>query len=175
MTIYRSDVFAKDENGGEVFKELTKLLTASSKKTIEEVLSEYKKDAGLESISIDESEEKICVASIKNISCRHIEYKIASSIYELLKSHPEAIKDIESFCFHSGGNKSLHSIIHFLREQFGKEDISYSDKDLIKIINELKAKHKSECPEQKSYDAGVIGTQNSEDDMSADYYSNSHK
>jgi hypothetical protein len=88
-------------------------------------------------------------------------------------SNPEVIQDIESFCSCSGGHKSLHSIILAMREKLGREDISYTDPDLIAFINKCKAKHQQSCSQDhQHFEAGQVGTQKDDhnEDRVADYF-----
>ena len=87
--------------------------------------------------------------------------------------NPEVVQDIESFCSCSGGHKSLHSIILSLREKLGREDISYTDPELIAFINKCKAKHQQSCSQDhRHFEAGQVGTQKDDhnEDRVADYF-----
>jgi len=105
-------------------------------------------------------------ANIRPLSIRHAKELDAVS---LITNDPKIVQDIESLCEHSGGTKNTHSIINYLREKLGK-DISYSDKDLAKYIEDVKKKY-MEQTEDLNNDVGRIGLDNEEnpDDAAADY------
>lgn len=91
-------------------------------------------------------------------------------------NNPDACRDIESYCSCSGGHKSPHAIILALREKLGREDISYTDPELIKFIEDHLAKHKQTCPSNKlQFEVGQVGTQKSDsyEDQVADYFKHS--
>jgi hypothetical protein len=84
-----------------------------------------------------------------------------------------ACADIESFCSCSGGHKSPLSIILSLREKLGREDISYTDPELLAFINKCKAKHQQSCSQDhQHFEAGQVGTQKDDhnEDRVADYF-----
>ena len=184
MSIERSDIYIKSESGGEVFEELAKLLSKTSSdaatqellsainnkrmETVNDIVARYKKETGLD-IVLSEDDSVVKTASViqKFVSKRH---KIAQ---HPILSDVDACKDIESFCQCSGGHKSIHAIIHALREKLGREDISYTDPALVKFIEDCQAKHKETCPNhEKSFEVGQIGTVNEDnhEDQTADYF-----
>lgn len=108
------------------------------------------------------------------ISKRHIQ-KISSrvvsaSLADIFQKHPEIVKDIDSLCQHSGGHKSLHSILNFLRDKLGPELISFSDEELIKYIENKKSQYTVD-PHTPSYEAGLVGVQDQDySDNQAEYF-----
>lgn len=189
MTFSREDIYAPAESGGEVFKELmilleknsnnqslTKTIVEKKLETIDDVVAKYREETGLDNVLSDKEEQHKKIASFKSTKYISIRHKKASESLTLIEKHPEIIKDIESICIHSGGTKSLHSIINYLQEKLGKENISHSDENLIKFIEKKLNEHKEdEC--NTNFEAGKIGLENENNpiDTIADYANNAAK
>jgi hypothetical protein len=186
MAIERSDEFIRSESGGETFQELFRLLTAQPNtqdllnaingkrtETVESLVQSYREQVGLDLITADEAELEVKTASIKKakpISQRH---KLAEpKVLILLQQDPALLGEVESLCTHSGGHKSNHALIDLLRERLGKDDVSLSDPELHKFLDELKTRVKQPV-EHHHHDPGAVGTRsNSTEDNAADYHGN---
>ena len=90
--------------------------------------------------------------------------------FSKIKQDPQAADDVRSLCEHSGGTKNTHAIISFLRGKLGKELIQYSDKDLVKYIEDTKKMYREDT-EAPSLDVGRVGvdTEDNPEDNEADY------
>jgi hypothetical protein len=191
MTISRSDLFPPSESGGEVFEELAKLLSKEAhpntvqellnaisnkrSESVSDVVARYREETGLDLV-LSENEVTVKTASpgpkneARFLSKRQ---KTASEAPTSILTDPKIVKDIESLCSCSGGHKSLHAIIESLRSTNHRNDISYTDPELNKFIEECQAKHKESCPDDSAdtFEVGQIGTQQSNDeDRVADYF-----
>lgn len=113
-------------------------------------------------------EVKMSKALFRPLSIRHAHDH--SIIIDKIENDPEVMRDIESFCQHSGGFKSTISIINFLRKKFPNDLISFTDKGLIAYIDKIKESHKAESG-KTSLDVGSVGTRSEDnnDDNIADY------
>lgn len=106
---------------------------------------------------------------MRKISKRH---QLISKRAGVLELHPDIKKIIDSYCHNTGGTKSIHSIISFLRDRFGNE-IKFNDDELKKYIESRKAHFRTHHEEFNAEDVGKVGTEpsnNYADDV-ADYYS----
>jgi ATP-dependent DNA ligase len=90
----------------------------------------------------------------------------------VLDLHPDVKKIIDSYCHNTGGTKSVHSIISFLRDRFGNE-IKFNDEELKKYIEDRKAHFHTHHESFNAEDVGKVGTESSNeyDDSTADYFS----
>ena len=111
-----------------------------------------------------------CVAAkeTKTLSIRQAQMR-DKSVVEIVEADPNLIAAIESFCKHSGGHKSIHTIIEYLRERLG-DIVSYNDDGLKEYIDGVKSKYKVD-KEDGCVDPGAIGTErtNQYTDNTADY------
>jgi enoyl reductase-like protein len=189
--VSRSDIYPRSESGGEVFQELERLLSDQSKtatpiqdllnvinnkrsENVSDVVARYREETGLGLVQ-SENETTIKTAAFEE---KEVKSKFLSKRHKIASSHPvlsnaDACKDIESFCSCSGGHKSLHAIIHALREKLGREDLSYTDPELIKFIEDCQAKHKETCSDGlRNFEAGQVGThqESHDEDQIADYF-----
>jgi len=120
----------------------------------------------------DKSTKEVKMASFRSLSVRHAETK---NIVSIITNDPELKKAIDSFCEHSGGHKSTHSMIQYLREKLGHELVRFSDKDLIAYIEDKKKGCKHLTTEE-DIDVGRVGIDENDyhDDDVADYVSHSN-
>lgn len=106
----------------------------------------------------------------KPLSIRHANEQ-TESIVKQIKNNPELQNAIDSHCKHSGGTKSIHSLIYFLRNLLDK-DVSFTDDELIEYLKDRK-NHFSDGTTQESNfsDVGRVGTDANEefDDEIADF------
>lgn len=114
-------------------------------------------------------EVKMAKSSFRPLSIRHAEEKI--DIVSVIEQNPELKAAIDSFCEHTGGTKSTHSIINFLRNMLGNEIIKFTDEDLIKYIENHKKSRKTSPAKKDNLDVGRIGIDSGEEfnDDTADY------
>lgn len=184
--VSRNDIYVRSEKGPSWFEEFLRSMaeqqpstvqdimsTISDKKaeTVESVVSKYREQVGLDSLA-DESIEEIQIktASFKPLSIRHASMGETKSIVSDLDNNPELLKAIDSLCQHSGGTKSTVAILSKLRDNFGKELVSFSDGDLKEYIEGRKAKFKVPT-EDDTIDLGLLEQDYREefDDEIADY------
>jgi hypothetical protein len=193
MAISRSDIYAKDERGGDWFQEflcslagqssnmqeILEAITGQHGKSVQSIVQQYRKDVGLDIVggledeqvkeaSVKNTEVKMSQASFRPLSIRHAQDH--SSIIDMIEKDPKAVRDIESHCRGSGGFKSTISIINIIRKMFPDELISFTDKDLVAYIERIKDSHKAESGKVDIADVGAgtrIGDNN--DDNAADY------
>lgn len=106
----------------------------------------------------------------KPLSTRHANLEKQKNVVDIIENDPELKNDIVSLCRHSGGNKSIHSIIDRIREKLGRDLVSYSDSSLIDYINKIKEDFKEPRNKDNS-DIGMVGTESEEspEDNAADY------
>ena len=174
MSFTRSDDFMKPEKGGEWFddllkqlatttdQEITSIITGTQMETVESLTEKYKEQVGLNLIAKEES--KVITASVKNkpLSKR-------AEVKKSIKDLPQVQQAVDSFCQHTGGTKSTHSIINNLRKMLGKENVSYTDQELLDYINERKKQFYTSDKEDMSHDIGAAGTDKNYTDDAADY------
>lgn len=189
--ITRSDVYARDEKGPAWFSDflynfaqsqespqptILDAITSKKGETVQGVVNKYREMVGLDALAEIEEElgGKVATASAP-ISIRQAKEKDKKEVVLIIEEdQPELKSDIESLCEHSGGHKDTHAIIKFLRDELGSELVSFSDKDLIDYINDIKGKYVSDTDEQRA-DMGRVGTDDEvkrEDDV-ADYVAHS--
>jgi hypothetical protein len=145
-------------------------------KTVENVVKDYRNQVGLDKVNANEDdgdnpECKKSKASFRPLSKRHaMQLNQTPSVVLVIKEDPQLEKDVDSLCRHSGGTKSTHSIIQFLREKLGEDRVSYTDDELKKYIEDNKSKYKIDV-DDSDFDVGLVGVVDlSEyDDDVADY------
>ena len=95
------------------------------------------------------------------------------SIVLLIKQDPSMVKAIDSFCEHSGGTKNTHSIINFIRNKLSKDRVSYTDKELLKYIEDRKKAFMKDDvepdPDKDIGEAGLSSVKEDYGDSVADY------
>lgn len=169
--ISRSDTYEKSESGGSWFEEFLRIckdkdqvldnVINKKSESISEVVQQYREMVGLDLIKT------------ANTKYNFISIRQANKIN--LDDYPEIKKIIDSFCMNSGGTKSVHSIINYLRTKMGNDVIRFSDEDLIKYIEERREHYRDYNNENESSanDVGKVGIEpdNDYDDNVADYYS----
>jgi len=183
--VSRSDVFVRDERGGEWFdeflrsmaeknpstvQEVMNIITDKKGQTVESVVQSYREQVGLDALSQEDTGgEQVKKAHFRPLSIRHAKMGPAESSLPKLKGNPEIMKDIDSMCEHSGGTKNTLSIMNFLRDRYGKELVSFSDQELRDYIEQRKKRFYNESDEV--YDVGLVGQERHEDfeDDIADY------
>lgn len=125
---------------------------------------------GFHRIRPDKSPKEVKMkTAIRKISIRQVE-----NIIDVLNNNPELKEIIDSFCINSGGTKNTHSIINYLRKKLGNNLVRFSDKDLIKYIEERKENFKDHHSNDfAAHDVGRVGIDVEENygDQVADYYS----
>lgn len=186
MTVVsRSDVYMRSEKGPSWFDEFLKTMaehnpssvrdimdTINDKRgeTVESVVQSYREQVGLDAVSQDVEEKQVKQASFRPLSIRHASMGPSKSMLPELKKNPAVLQDIDSLCQHSGGTKNTMSIISHLRDKFGRDLVSFSDKDLKDFIDQRKSEFRA--PENdEAYDVGLVGQEHSEEfgDDVADY------
>lgn len=193
--ITRSDVFIRDEQGGDWFQDFLRsfsenkeayvqdVLDAINEKrgnSVESVVQQYREATGLDSIADEKKEDKmVSTASMRPLSKRHAHMlQEPGEVIVVIEQDPALKADLESLCEHSGGTKETHAILSFLRDKLGKELVSFSDEDLMKYIEDLKDKYYEEKDEPEG-NAGKVGTDSEDnpEDNAADYitHGNGHK
>lgn len=179
MTVVsRSDMYAPDEKGADWFNEfmlkmsghqsqsiqdIMNIITDKRGDTVDSVVQSYRDQVGLDIIA-DGSQVK--EASFRPLSVRHARMGTMESSLPKLKEDPDFVQDVDSFCEHTGGTKNTMSIIHYLRDKFGDELISFSDGDLKEYIESRKDKFHTD-DKKDTYDVGRIG-QDEQDEYSDD-------
>lgn len=192
MRITRSDIYIRDEKGGDWFEEFLNsyakkesnaqdVLDAMNQKrgeTVESVVEQYRKMTGLDSDASEEHDGLTATASTQPLSMRHAHMmqEPQSEVVILIEKDPEIKADIESICEHSGGTKETHAILNFLRERLGRELVSFSDEDLSKYIEDIKGKYYEEKHEPRG-NIGRVGTESedSPEDDAADYMTHGNR
>ncbi|MFA5024662.1 MAG: RNA ligase family protein [Patescibacteria group bacterium] len=117
--------------------------------------------------------KEVKMANFRPLSIRHAEEK--QDVVTIITNSPELKSAIDSFVEHSGGNKSTHSIIQFLREKLGNDIIKFTDRSLIDYIENKKKESKSLSVDDY-LDIGRVGIDKDdqyEDDV-ADYVTHSN-
>lgn len=114
-------------------------------------------------------EVKMSKASCKYISKRAEEVDKSDDVVILIMNDESLKNAIDSLLEHSGGSKSSHSIINWLRNKLGKEKVSYTDDNLINYIKERQEYFKQNLTEDPFDDIGRIGTDHDYTDTTADY------
>jgi hypothetical protein len=108
--------------------------------------------------------------SFKPLSIRHANEQ-TESIVRQIKNNPELQSAIDSHCKHSGGTKSIHSLIYFLRNLLDK-DVSFTDDELIEYLKDRKNYFSDGTIQESNFsDVGRVGTDANEeyDDEIADF------
>lgn len=185
--VSRNEIYVKAERGGDWLNEFLRIyaemkpqpssiddilraITDKRGETVESVVQKYREQTGLDALSNDEPAQ-IKTASFTPLSIRHANLNASQSVLTVIQNDPSIQKAIDSLCEHSGGNKSTHAIINFLRNKLGKELVSYTDQDLIKYIEDRKKSFKKEEPAEDLADVGKAGLDSKENygDDVADY------
>lgn len=186
--VSRNEIFVKAERGGDwlddfvrIYSEMKdeptsidEILGAINNKrseTIDSVMEKYREQAGLNALSGSE-QMHVKTASTTPLSVRHAALQGTPSAVSIIQKDPSVEKAIDSLCKHSGGTKSTHAIINYLRNVLGKELVSYTDKDLIKYIEDRKKAFRHEEPVEDMADVGMVGLEDDKDlygDGVADY------
>lgn len=184
--VSRSDVYARDEKGPDWFNDLLESLANQKPGTVQDILGaiknteaksvdsvvqNYRKQVGLDALTADTRDHETIKEASKKfrpLSIRHFAEK--QSALALVESDEGLKQMIDSFCQHSGGTKSTHSIIARLREQLGDNSIDYNDEDLNNYIESRKNYFKHDMTD-KVLDVGLVGTDSNEEpaDLTADY------
>lgn len=184
--ITRSDVYARDEKGGEWFEEFLQSLAEQKESSVLDVLNniqhkksetaqgvvdKYREMIGLDAAAeIEDNNNIVSIASsIHPLSIRHAEM-LDSNVVSVIEKDPGIKEDVRSLCEHSGGTKNTHAIISFLRDKLGKELVRYSDKDLIEYIESAKKEYEEDL-DMPNIDVGRVGTDTEDhpEDNDADY------
>ena len=180
--VSRNDMYARDEKGGEWFDQFLRSMADQKSSTIKDVLDaiqekrgetvksvieEYRKMVGLDAFSTLEHDAGIISEASRPLSIRHAEEQNAMDV---LKNDHKLQEDVRSLCEHSGGTKNTISILNFLRDRMGKGLVSYSDKDLLEYIEQIKSRY-YEDHEEPQGDVGRVGTDSADgmDSTDADY------
>jgi hypothetical protein len=190
IKITRNDTFVKSEKGPDWFNEFIRFFCENQKpnsvasnlsdiinnRTVESVVKSYREQVGLDIVGVENEKENNMKIAEEKPTKKFISKRAAKeNIILLIESRPDIKEAIESFCRHSGGTKSTHSIINFLRNELGNELVSFTDDNLINYINEYKNKHNEKDQDNKNNktNVGLVGTdkENSYDDAVADYIS----
>lgn len=196
--ITRSDVYSRDEAGGDWFQEflrsyadvkesstnqeILEAMTSKQGETVESVVSNYRTMTGLDVMAEAlDADEIVATASSevakppRPLSCRaeHTHEEAAPESVIVLIEKDEHLKgDVESLCEHSGGTKETHSILNFLRGKLGSDVVSFSDDDLLEYIEGIKSQYYEEhdAPRGNAGKVGLDGGDHSEGDV-AEYQS----
>lgn len=187
--ITRSDVYVRDEKGGEWFQDFLKSLAENKEayvqdvldamnqkkgETVESVVEKYREATGLDTIAAEQKEDGLVAtaSASRPLSIRHnaMLSEPEGEVILVIEKDPDIKADLESICEHSGGTKETLAILSFLRDKLGNELVSFSDEDLMEYIEDLKKKYYQEKEEPKG-NAGKVGTDTEEspDDAAADY------
>lgn len=200
--VNRSDVYARGEKGPEWFNDFLNRIASGSyetasvqdilsaiynkrSETVDSVVQDYREKVGLDLIrSTDESDENVKQSSRKEdekisqafrpLSIRHAAAE-EESIVDKIKSDPDLESALDSLCKHSGGNKTIQSLINYLRDRLGN-DVSFSDNQLVQYLEDKKNQFKENAEKENSEYVGLVGitedsADNREDDL-ADYIKN---
>lgn len=185
--ITRSEVFARGERGPEWFQDFLYNLSQTKEsstqdileaingkrgETVQGVVDKYKEMVGLDSVAQadDDETEKVATASTKpEISIRQAKEE-EPTVVMIIEEEPNLKGDVESICEHSGGHKDTYAIIRFLRDQLGSDLVSFSDKDLIDYIGDIKKEYLDDVDEPRG-NAGRVGMDDEpeREDNLADY------
>lgn len=128
----------------------------------------------LETIEKHESLKLKSTASQRPLSIRHaVAMDKKPDIILVIKNDTKLQRDVDSLCRHSGGTKSTHSILKFLRDHLGSDAVSYTNDELTAYIEECKDRYRKNI-QQSDVDIGLVGTdsQDQYDDDIADYAKN---
>lgn len=200
--VSRDDVFIRSEKGGEWFNEFLRIcrdqtevleaVVAKKSEGVAEVVQQYREMVGLDLVEGSDTTATTEVKKEASISKRSVEdFKPAretktskagfsflsirqakENMVSILESSPELKIMIDSFCEGSGGTKSTHSIINFLREKLGNELVSFSDQELKDYIEQRKEHYKEHVSEDAAaLNVGRVGLSPGEnyEDHVADY------
>ena len=175
----------KQANNENVASEIMRAIHDKEAKTVESVVQSYREMVGLDTLLDDQPQDAlVSTASVKRaraLSKRAGEEKEdepvevvegEEPVMLIIQRHPNVERDVESLCRHSGGNKSVHAIINYLRNILGNELISYTDDSLLGYVQEVKDKYKREDGSAaEDSDVGLVGTESLDyhDDDTADY------
>lgn len=194
VKVSRSDIFVRPENGGSWFQEflnnydlnksaypttiqeVMNIITDKQGETVESVVAKYREQVGLDMVQSSDDEQQVKTASCASrpLSIRHA--KEYASVVEKIEANKQLRDAIESLCKHSGGHKSIQSLVSFIRKELG-EDVSFSDDHLTQYLTECKNKFKS-CEQTNNMEGehvGLVGLDNKDDiyeDDTADYMNN---
>jgi ATP-dependent DNA ligase len=129
---------------------------------------------GFKRIRDDKPIKEVKMASAQRpISIRHAQ---AQSVVEMIKQNPQIQSQIDSFFEHSGGTKSITTVLDFLRNNLKDVYVSYSDHDLLEYLKERK-QHFRQNKGDDRVDIGLVGVDPNEDpgDFAADYITHGKK
>lgn len=174
MSFNRSDEFMRSEKGPDWFDEFLKQLASPNQEiistihdikaeTVQSLTDKYRSQVGLDLIANDS--DKIVVTAAK--SPKPISKRAANK--PAIQDIPEVQQAVDSFCQHSGGTKSTHAILHNLRKMLGKENISYTDQELMDYINDRKKQFYNPNKDVPISDPGAAGTEKEYGDSAAEY------
>ena len=165
----RDYTYARGEKGPDWFNEFLDSFARSSDNTTNDILSiinnkngetvesmvrSYREQVGLDLIAQDD-QELTKTADLKKISIRHNDYN-DSNVVDMIKNDELIMAEIDSLCKHSGGHKSVYSLINHLRKFFGSDVVKLYDEELINFLQDKLDSYRVDDIEEFN-DVGAIG------------------